>query len=328
MKRCFAFAGMALLLLSSLPAFAASQDAYSLPEPYLTQEKAYLKAYPKLQPLMDAMIKNSQALLKDPDQDILHNRVCAALAYQMAVSDKKSERLRMLAPAGDLLHNISKDDKSVLLNDPATLERLSNIVARLKKAGYFKKSPDFYRDPSLATLKSVAANLGLIHHLTGAVVADDIMKKVGGFNQKDMDDMLAAIIAHSTGYWYFRDAVDEAAKRQGAWKDVYPEPESDLDKYVHDADLISQFERASVAPDGSKWRQLAAKRWKANGAKEEGHVVYYVFSRLFDEAKTKQGKKLAKEQWDAIKPDLLKLMGLAPGQDPLKVLGVPAFWKQ
>jgi hypothetical protein len=329
MKRWFALSGMVvLLLLSSLPAFAASQDVYSLPEPYLTLEKEYLKAYPKLQPLMDAMIKNSQTLLKDPSQDILHNRVCTALAYQMAVSDKKDERLRMLAPAGDLLHNISKDDKNVLLNDPATLERLSNIVTRLKKAGYFKKSPDFFKDPSLSALKSVSTNLGLIHHLTGAIVAGDILEKAGSFDQKDINDIQAAIIAHSTGYWYFRDSVDEAAKRKGAWKDVYPEPETDLDKYVHDADLISQFERESVAPDGSKWRQLAAKRWGAKDAKEEGHVVYYVFSRLFDEAKTQQGAALAKEQWDAIKPDLLKLMGLAPDQDPLKVLGVPAFWKQ
>jgi hypothetical protein len=277
---------------------------------------------------MDAMIKNSQTLLKEPDQDILHNRVCAALAYQMAVSDKKSERLRMLAPAGDILHNICKDDKNFLLNDQTKLELVSNMVARLKKAGYFKKSPDFYQDPSLSALKNVSTNLGLIHHLTGAVVAGDILKKAGDFSQKDIDDMQAAIIAHSTGYWYFRDSVDEAAKRKGAWKDVYPEPESDLDKYVHDADLISQFERESVAPDGSKWRRLAAKRWGAKNVKEEGHVVYYVFSRLFDEAKTRQGKALAKEQWDAITPDLLKLMGLAPGQDPLKVLGMPAFWKQ
>ena len=328
MKRWIAFFGMLPLLLSSLSAFAAGQDAYSLPEPYLTQEKAYLKAYPKLQLLMDAMIKNSQTLLKDPDQDILHNRVCAALAYQMAVRDKKSERMRMLAPAGDILHNISKDDKNFLLDDPAKLASVSTMVARLKKAGYFKKSPAFFQDPSLSALKNVSTNLGLIHHLTGAVTAGAILHKTGGYNQKDIDDMQAAIITHSTGYWYFRDSVDEAAKRKGAWKDVYPEPESDLDKYVHDADLVSQFERESVAPDGSKWRQLAAKRWKANGAKEEGHVVYYVFSRLFDEAKTKQGKAVAKEQWDAIKPDLLKLMELAPGQDPLKVLGVPAFWNQ
>lgn len=327
MKRWIALSSTVLMLLGTLPAFAASQDTYSLPDSYLKHEKAYLKAYPKLQPLMDVMIKNSQTLLQDPDQDILHNRVCAALAYQMAVSNKKSERLRMLAPAGDLLHNISKDNKSVLLNDPAILEKLSNIVSRLKKAGYFKKSPNFYKDPSLSALKSVSTNLGLIHHLTGAVVAGDILQTTGSFTQKDIDDMQAAIIAHSTGYWYFRDSVDAAAKRKGAWKDVYPEPESDLDKYVHDADLISQFERASVAPDGSKWRQLAAKRWGAKDAREEGHVVYYVFSRLFDEAKTKQGKALAKELWDAIKPDLLKLMGLAPGQDPLKVLGVPAFWK-
>lgn len=328
MKRFFTGIGVLLFLFSAMPAFAASQDAYPLHEPYLGWEKAYLKAYPKLQPLMDAMVKNSETRLKDPAQDILHNRVCAALAYTMAVDAKTPERVRMLAPATDLLHNISKDDKEFLLNDPAKLKLVSDAVAKLKRAGKFKKSSKFYSDPSAQSLKNVGANLALIHHLTGAVEAARILEKSGGFTARDSADMQAAIMAHSTGYWYFRDSVDEAAKRKGAWQEVYPEPESSLDKFAHDADLISQFERESVAPDGSKWRQLAAKRWGAKTPQEEGHVVYYVFSRLFDEAKTKQGAAMAKEQWDAIKPDLITLMGLQPGQDPLKVLGVPAFWSE
>ena len=97
---------------------------------------------------------------------------------------------------------------------------------------------------------------------------------------------------------------------------------------VVDSDLSGNVHRNFIATDNFAGGQLAAKRWGAKTPKEEGHVVYYVFSRLFDEAKTKQGAALAKEQWDAIKPDLLKLMGLAPDQDPLKVLGVPAFWKE
>jgi hypothetical protein len=33
---------------------------------------------------MDVMIATTVAQLKDPEADILHNRVCAALAYEMA----------------------------------------------------------------------------------------------------------------------------------------------------------------------------------------------------------------------------------------------------
>ncbi|MBE0603067.1 MAG: hypothetical protein IH611_05495, partial [Deltaproteobacteria bacterium] len=89
----------------------------------------------------------------------------------------------------------------------------------------------------------------------------------------------------------------------------------------------SQFVYESVVPDGSKWRVLAQKRWKAQDTKEEGHIVYYVFFRLFEEAKTEKGKELAKEQWEKIRPELVKLMGLKPGEDPIKVLGVPKIFQ-
>lgn len=78
-----------------------------------------------------------------------------------------------------------------------------------------------------------------------------------------------------------------------------------------------------MVPDGSKWRVLAAKRWGAKGATEEAHVVYYVFQRLFDEARTDIGRALARQEWDKIRPQLVKLMGLEPTADPVKVLGVP-----
>ena len=58
-----------------------------------------------------------------------------------------------------------------------------------------------------------------------------------------------------------------------------------------------------------------------------GHIVYYVFFRLFEEAKTERGKELAKEQWEKIRPELVKLMGLKPGEDPINVLGVPKIFK-
>ena len=48
-------------------AVAASQDKYSLPEPYLAWEKAYLKEFPELQGLMDVMIATTVQQLKDPE---------------------------------------------------------------------------------------------------------------------------------------------------------------------------------------------------------------------------------------------------------------------
>lgn len=307
-------------------AFAASQDAYTLPDPYMAWEKAYEKEFPALQSLMDVMTENSKAMLKNPDQDILHNRVCAAIAYKMAIDRKASIELRKLGPATDILHNIAKDNKKYVLSDPEVFKRVADLVADLKKAGKFKKSPEFFTNPDVLQLKAVADNLGLIHHLTGAVVAGDILKKAGGFTADEIRVVQTAIMAHSTGYWYFRESVDVAAKKENAWKNVFPEPESDIDNFAHDADLISQFVPESVTPDGSKWRVLATKRWGATNTKEEGHVVYYVFSKLYDEAKTKEGRAMALEKWSLIKPELMKLMGLSADQDPVKVFGVPKFW--
>lgn len=327
MKRTVSIAlGVLVTLALAAPVLAASQDAYVLPEPYISLEQAYGREFPALQGLMDVMTANSKAMLKNPDQDILHNRVCAAIAYKMAVDRKGSAELRKLGPATDILHNIAKDNKKLVLSDPAVFKRVADLAADLKKAGKFQKSPEFFSNPGILKHKGIASNLGLIHHLTGAVEAGDILRKAGGFTDDEIRVVQTAIMAHSTGYWYFRDSVDEAAGKAGAWKTVFPEPESDIDNFAHDADLISQFVPESVAPDGSKWRVLAAKRWGAKNAKEEGHVVYYVFSRLYDEARTREGREMAMETWSVIRPELLKLMELQPDQDPIKVLGVPAFW--
>ena len=316
------------LIVPGLANAAPRQSTYDLPEPYLALEKAYLEAYPSLQDLMDSMIADSKAQLKDPDQDILHNRVCAALSYKMAVDQKMPDAARKLAPATDILHNIAKDDKKAVLTDPAVFARVSDLVDRLKKAGKFTKSPKFFSDEALLKDKIVGSNLALVHHLTGAVAVGDILHKSGKFSDQEITEVQTAVMAHSTGYWYFRASVDMAAKRVGAWETVFPQPESAMDKFAHDADLISQFVPESVAPDGSKWRELAVKRWGARNVKDEGHVVYYVFSRLFDEAKTPEGAAMALEQWKVIQPDLLKLMGLEKGQDPIKILGTPAFWSE
>jgi hypothetical protein len=325
MKR-FIMYGIAIAVVFGVTgsAVAASQDAYALPEPYLAQEKAYLKEFPELQGLMDVMIATTVAQLKDPEADILHNRVCSALAYEMAAKLSKPER--KLAVVTDILHNISKEDKAAVLTDPEMLAKATAMVSKLRLAGYFKSSAGFWDDRAVLENPKVGGNLGLIHHITGALTAGEIAAKQA-FSEKDIQMIQVAVLEHSTGYWYFRDSVDAGAGRKGAWQVVYPEPENEIAKIAHDADLISQFVYESVVPDGSKWRELAKKRWKASDTKEEAHIVYYVFFRLFEEAKTARGKELAKEQWEKIRPELVKLMGLKPGDDPVNVLGVPTIFK-
>ena len=303
---------------------AASQGKYGLPEPYLAWENAYLKEFPELQGLMDIMIGTTVAQLKNPEADILHNRVCSALACEMAKDLPKAER--KLAVATDILHNISKEDKAAVLTNPEMLLKTTGMVSKLRKAGYFRNSPGFWGDEAVLINPKVGGNLGLIHHVTGAVTAGELAAREK-FPAKDVDRIQVAVLEHSTGYWYFRDSVDAAAGRKGAWQVIYPEPENEIARIAHDADLISQFVYESVVPDGSKWRVLAQKRWKAKDTKEEGHIVYYVFFRLFEEAKTEKGKELAKEQWEKIRPELVKLMGLKPGEDPIKVLGVPKIFQ-
>ena len=325
-RRRFIIYAIALALVFGMAgiAAAASQDKYGLPEPYLAWEKAYLNEFPELQGLMDIMIRTTVAQLKAPEADILHNRVCSALAYEMAKPLSKPER--KLAIATDILHNISKEDKTAVLTNPKVLAKATAMVSKLKKAGYFKNSPGFWGDEAVLKNPKVGGNLGLIHHITGALTAGEIAAKEK-FLAKDIDMIQVAVLEHSTGYWYFRDSVDQAAGRKGAWRAIYPEPENEIAKIAHDADLISQFVYESVVPEGSKWRVLAQKRWKAKDTKEEAHIVYYVFFRLFEEAKTEKGKALAKQDWEKIRPELVKLMGLKPDQDPIKVLGVPKIFQ-
>lgn len=314
-----------IALLSQSPAWswAASQDRFTLPQPYLNWERQYLKDFPELQRVMDIMVETSTRQLKDPSQDILHNRVCSALAQKMAADMKLPPAGRKLAIATDLLHNISKEERPLVLTDAKVLKQASEMVARLRKAGHLRQSPGFWSEEALFGKPSIGANLALIHHITGAVTAADMLNKLGGYSASDVARVQAAIVGHSTGYWYFRKSIDDIAKQPNAWRKVFPEPEEDIARIAHDADLISQFEAESVVPAGSKWRTLAAKRWGAQGAVEEAHVVYYVFFRLFEEARTEAGKALARQEWRKIQPELVKLMGLKPGVDPIKALGVP-----
>jgi hypothetical protein len=316
--------GLSMIMVAN-KATAGAQDRFDLPEPYLSWEKSYLKEFPELQKFLESMIATTIAQLQSPSEDILHNRVCSTLAYEM--SKELPPEKRRLAIATDILHNISKEEKGAVLTDPQVFKQATEMVMELKKAGYFRSSPDFWGDPLALQNTKVGGNRALIHHITGALTAGQIAKQIGGISDKEIQEMQAAIIEHSTGYWYFRDSVDKAVGKKGAWQAVFPEPASEISKIAHDADLISQFVPESVVPEGSKWRGLAKQRWGAKNAKEEGHVVYYVFFRLFEEAKTKKGKEMAREKWEKIRPELIKLMNLETGQDPIKVLGVPAVFQ-
>jgi hypothetical protein len=299
------------------------QDGFALPEPYAGWERQYLQAFPDLQQVMDVMVGTTARQLDDPAQDILHNRVCAALAYRMASDMDLPGNDRRLVAAGDLLHNIAKEDRTQVLTDAHLMQEASEMVQRLRGAERLAASPTFWTDPGAFARAAIGNNLSLVHHITGAVAAGGILASVKGYPAQDILRVQETIVAHSTGYWYFRDSVDAAACVGEAWRNVYPEPEGILAKVVHDADLVSQFDAGSVVPEGSKWRSLAAKRWGARGAVEEAHVVYYVLQRLIGEARTPQAKALAEREWGRVRPELLKLMQLASDSDPLRLLGVP-----
>ena len=316
-----------LMTVSSFEGAGAGQmqKKFNLPEPYLAWEKAYLSEFPDLQRLLDTMINTAGEQLKNPGEDILHNRVCSALAFEMAKSLSPKER--RLVIAADILHNIAKEEAAAVLTDPGVFNYTSGMVIALKGAGYFKSSPRFWADETVLKNPKVGGNRALIHHITGALKAAQIATETGGFSPEEIRAMQAAIIEHSTGYWYFRASVDNAVGKKDAWQVVFPDPASEIAKIAHDADLISQFVPESVVPEGSKWRDLAQKRWGAKGPVEEGHIVYYVFLRLFEEAKTGKGKELAREKWEQIRPELVKLMKLSPDQDPIKILGVPKVFQ-
>lgn len=311
----------------AVQAQGASQDRFDLPQPYLTWERDYLRAFPQLQVLMDEMIRVTSSQLQDPVQDILHNRVCAALAYRMAADQQSPARTQKLVAAADLLHNIAKEDKDSVLSNPKVYQAVAALTSRLKTSGKLIGSPEFFRQREVLLNPKVSDNSGLIHHLTSAAMASEILHRLGSYTPDEMTEMETAIVEHSTGYWYFRASVDEAAGRKGAWRAVYPEPENDIARFAHDADLVSQFVPESVIPDGSKWRNLAKKRWGAKSTREEGQIVYYVFYRLYGEAKTDPGRALAKEKWDVIRPALLQLMNLPPQADPIQQLGVPKIFE-
>lgn len=312
----------------SLPSLAALQDKYSLPEQYLKSEQAYLKEFPKLQDVMDIMIVETEKQLPKPQNDILHNRVCTALVYEMAKEEGMKPDDVFIAVAGDIMHNITKADKTAVLTDKEKLAKADAMVKKLKDKGFFKDSPKFWTDTSIYANPKLGNSQDHTHHITGAVVTGELLKDLG-LTEEQMNKLQAAIVEHSTGYWYFRDAVSDTLGDKEGWALVFPAPEGTLSKFIHDADLISQFVYESVVPEGSKWRNLATKRWKAeNTPEDQAFVVYYVFQRMYDEARTKQGKQLAKEQWDKIAPELKKLQGLKETDDPIKIKGVPEIFKR
>lgn len=310
------------------PGLAAELARHPLPEPYLGLERRYLDAMPELRAVMSRMIEVTQRQMKDASQDILHNRVCAALAYKMAIDSRLPPAQTKVAVAADLLHNIAKEDKTMVLSNAAVRARVGATISQLRAAGYLRGSPGFWSDEAFVAGPAIGDNLALIHHATGAVMAGEMLASLPGFNAADVLLAQDAIVTHSTGYWYFRQSVDDAAKAKDFWNRIYPEPETMVARIAHDADLISQFEPESVVPEGSKWRLLAARRWRAKGPVEEAHVVYYVFVRLLDETRTDAGRQLARAEWDKIRPQLVALMKLSADADPLKTLGVPAVFRR
>jgi hypothetical protein len=302
------------------------QHPYALREPYAGWERQYLEAFPGLQQVMDVMIGATRGQLADPAQDILHNRVCSAIAWHMAGDMALPLPDRRLIVAGDLLHNIAKEDRARVLTNAATLQSAAEMIARLRGAGRLRGSPWFWTDTGLFGNAALGANRALVHHITSAVAAAEILRQLA-FSEEEILRVQDAILAHSTGCWYFRAAVDADARRAEVWRQVYPEPEGALATIVHDADLVSQFDAESVLPAGSKWRTLAAKRWGAEGGVEEAHVVHYVLERLVDEARSPRGRDLAQGEWERVRPELLTLMGLAEDARPCEVFGVPMAFR-
>jgi hypothetical protein len=113
-------------------AVAASQDKYELPEPYLTWEKGFLQDFPPLQGLMDIMISTTVTQLKAPAGDILHNRVCSALAYEMAKTLSKDER--KLAVATDIWP-MKWRKHCPRMNGSWQLQRISSTISARRIAG-------------------------------------------------------------------------------------------------------------------------------------------------------------------------------------------------
>lgn len=85
----------------------------------------------------------------------------------------------------DILHNISKEDKTAVLTNPEMPAKATAMVAALKQAGYFKSSAEFWGDRAVLETPKVGGNLALIHHITGALAAGEIAAKQA-FSEKDI----------------------------------------------------------------------------------------------------------------------------------------------
>jgi hypothetical protein len=216
--------------------------------PYGDWERAYLAAFPELAAVRTRMAAITAAQLADPAQDILHNRLCAALVWKMGRDAGLDERRLRLALIADLLHNIHKEEPAAVLTVADVHARSGAMVERLRAAGHFRSSPVFWSRPSLFDNPKIGANRALVHHVTGALEAERLMQEMGGFTRADIDEVQAAILTHSTGYPYLREAVDAEARAPGAWRALFPEPETAPEVLAHDADLVSQYVPESVLP--------------------------------------------------------------------------------
>ena len=55
------------------------------------------------------------------------------------------------------------------------------------------------------------------------------------------------------------------------------------------------------------------------------HLKPFTYTRPIGDLRV--GILTIREKWEKIRPELIKLMNLEPGQDPIKVLGVPAVFQ-
>ena len=93
-----------------------------------------------------------------------------------------------------------------MLTNPKVFGEIGTTVAGLKKSAHFKSSLRFWGDEAVPKNPKVGGNRALVHHLTSALTAGEIMKALGGFVPKDIDRMQPVSLGDATIPWAVRSA--------------------------------------------------------------------------------------------------------------------------
>ena len=72
-----------------------------------------------------------------------------------------------------------------MLADPKVLQQASGMVARLRREKLLTGSAAFWSDPAVFGNPAIGANLSLIHHITGAITAGEILSSTMGYSARD-----------------------------------------------------------------------------------------------------------------------------------------------